>query len=71
MSTTPEQRLWQTVLAQAITGATRESASREEDRMAMLGRALGSTVAGTTSGGAALSPGLTRTRCAMRGGRGG
>lgn len=36
MSTTPEQRLWQAVLAQAINDATRESASREEDRRAML-----------------------------------
>lgn len=36
MSTTPEQRLWQAVLAQAINDATRESASREEDRMAMM-----------------------------------
>lgn len=36
MSTTPEQRLWQAVLAQAINDATRESASRMEDRVAML-----------------------------------
>lgn len=36
MSTTPEQRLWQAVLAQAINDATRESASSPEDRRAML-----------------------------------
>ena len=35
MSTTPEQRLWQAVLAQAINDATRESASSAEDRRAM------------------------------------
>lgn len=36
MSTTPEQRLWQAVLAQAINDATRESASSADDRRAML-----------------------------------